>query len=314
MHSVRRLELLCLVARTGSLSTAARELNYTPSAVSQHITALERETRSQLVERGPRGARLTQAGALLVEHAHGILSRLEQAQRALDDLRELRAGRLRLASFHSAGAALMPDAVAEFRTRYPGVEVDVRDTDPTDAARLVRDAEVDAALTFRYSDLPPAKAMNDVEQLPLLDDPVHLALPAGHALAVQQSIDVADLTAETWVGCDTATCAPLLPRVAHRAGFEPTIAYQSSDYATILGFVAAGVGVALVPQLALTAPSSPRIVIRPTTDLPTRRISLITPAGRQRSPATNAMTEIMRTTAGRHTTTGRARTRIGTEP
>src|SRR5919206_4248283 len=130
MLDVRRLKVLREVAARGSFSAAADSLNFTQSAVSQQIAALERETGSTLLERGPRGIRLTDAGQALVSHADAILARIDDAEEELAAIAGLREGRLRLASFQSAGATLVPRAVASFRERHPGVELAMIEAEP----------------------------------------------------------------------------------------------------------------------------------------------------------------------------------------
>src|SRR5919112_5502210 len=143
MLDVRRLRVLREVASRGSFSAAADALHFTQSAVSQQIAALEREAGTQLVERSARGVRLTDAGRALVVHADAILARLAEAEAELEAIAGLRGGRLRLASFESAAATLMPLAIAAFRAEHPGVELSLIITEPEDSAPLLRNGEID---------------------------------------------------------------------------------------------------------------------------------------------------------------------------
>src|SRR2546423_9263985 len=154
MLDVKRLRVLREVATHGSFSAAAEALSYTQSAVSQQIAALERETGSVLVERGARGIRLTDAGRALVEHSDAILSRLAAAEAELEAIAGLRGGRVRLASFSSAGAALVPLAIATFSKAHPGVELTLVEADPEDAIPRLKAGELDVALTFEYASPP----------------------------------------------------------------------------------------------------------------------------------------------------------------
>src|ERR671917_426182 len=138
MLDVRRLKVLREVAARGSFSAAAESLSFTQSAVSQQVAALERESGTKLVDRGPRGIRLTDAGRALVSHADAIIARIEDAEEELAAIAGLREGRLRLASFQSAGATLVPRAVAAFRDRHPGVELAMIEAEPEDAAAHLR--------------------------------------------------------------------------------------------------------------------------------------------------------------------------------
>src|SRR5215210_3768433 len=180
MLDVRRLKVLREVARQGSFSAAAASLGYTQSAISQHIAALERESGAKLVERGGRGVRLTDGGRALVAHADAIVARLEEAEQELAAISGLRAGRLRLASFPSAGATLVPGAVAEFRSRHPEVELSLTEAEPEESLPLLRSGEVD--LTLIYSHGPP-QLDGGLEPVHLLEDRMHAALPKGHPAA-----------------------------------------------------------------------------------------------------------------------------------
>src|SRR5687767_12331122 len=130
MLDVKRMKVLREVAAQRSFSAAAQKLGYTQSAVSQQIAALERESGSVLIERNPRGIRLTDAGEALVRHAEGILARIADAEAELEAIAGLRGGRLRLGSFPTAGATLMPKAIAAFSGKHPGVELSLAEADP----------------------------------------------------------------------------------------------------------------------------------------------------------------------------------------
>src|SRR5437660_8822570 len=178
MLNVGRLKVLKEVAYRGSLSSAAEELSYSQSAVSQQIAALETETGLTLLERHPRGVSLTAAGQALVGHAEGILARLEAAEAALSAIAGLRGGRLRMASFPTAGATLMPLAIATFRAAYADVELTLSEGEPADIVPRLRAGELDLALLFEFPGQPPlAQGMTRVE---LLEDPMFLALPHSH--------------------------------------------------------------------------------------------------------------------------------------
>ena len=150
MLDIRRMKVLREVAAQGSFSAAAETLNFTQSAVSQHIAALERETGTQLVERFSRGVRLTEAGTVLVTHADAILARLDSAEEDLAAIAGLRGGRLRLVCFQSAGATVVPRAVATFHGRHPDVELSMREAEPDEAAVLLKAGDVDLALVYDH--------------------------------------------------------------------------------------------------------------------------------------------------------------------
>ena len=169
MLDVRRMKVLREVASRGSFSAAAEALNFTQSAVSQHIAALERESGTQLVERRPRGVRLTEAGRVLVDHADAILARLECAQDDLAAIAGLRGGKLRLICFQSAGATLVPRAVAAFHERHPRVELSMLEAEPDEAPVRLKAGEVDLALVYDH-DSTPGLVPPELELTHLIDD------------------------------------------------------------------------------------------------------------------------------------------------
>src|SRR5438067_5227305 len=171
MLSPSRLRVLREVAHRGSFSAAAQALSYTQSAVSQQIAALEAQTDMKLLERHPRGVSLTAAGQTLVRHAEGILASLDAAEAALSALAGLRGGRLRMASFPTAGATLMPLAIATFRAAYPEVELTLAEGEPEDIAPRLRAGELDLALLFEFAGEGALLAGEDT-RLELLEAPM----------------------------------------------------------------------------------------------------------------------------------------------
>ncbi|HUA12854.1 MAG TPA: LysR family transcriptional regulator [Solirubrobacteraceae bacterium] len=298
MLNVNRLRTLSEVARRGSFSAAADALDYTQSAVSQQIATLEAETGTTLLERHGRTVHLTAAGQTLVAHADGILARLEAAEAALGAIAGLRGGRLRMASFPSAGGAIMPTAIAAFRAAHPLVELSLAEGEPEQVAPRLRAGELDLALLFEFAD-GPALA-EGMERTVLLEDPLHVALPAGHRLAGAPSVDIADLAGEAWVQTALRSpCALQVLRSCHAAGFEPHVAFESDDYQTVQGLVAAGVGVALIPALALS-PQNKGVIIRPLSPAPPKRtVFAATPPAARLVPAAPAMVEFIAAVAAR---------------
>src|SRR5918997_420259 len=167
MLDVRRMKVLREVAARGSFSAAAEVLSFTQSAVSQQVAALERESGTKLLERGPRGVRLTDAGRALVDHADAILARIEDAEEELAAIAGLRGGRLRMATFQSAGATLVPRAVGEFHRRHPGVELSIIQEE-LEAVDKLMTGEVDLALVMGFPDPIPAPAV-ELDLTKLLD-------------------------------------------------------------------------------------------------------------------------------------------------
>src|SRR4051794_36760221 len=168
MLDVRRMRVLREVALQGSFSAAAEALSFTQSAVSQQIAALERETGTILVQRNARGVRLTEAGEALVRHAEGVMARLAEAEAELEAIAGLRGGRLRMAAFESAGATLMPLAIAEFRCRHPAVELSMTLGELEDTEPELKSGELDLVIGFG----PRFDADDGLERRFLVEDPM----------------------------------------------------------------------------------------------------------------------------------------------
>jgi len=287
---VRRLWILREVARCGSLAAAADVLSYTPSAVSQQIAALEREAGTVLLERRARGVVPTEAGHILVEHAEEILARLEAAQAALQELVDLRRGRLRIASFATAGAAVLPRAVDIFRARHPEVELTVASASPAQSVAQLREGRLDLALTV---DLIPSPA-EGIEVAHLFDDPFRLAIRRDHPLAAEPGIRLEQLEQETWIDVpDTLSGGKVLRLACNRVGFEPTVRFESDDYTAIRELVGAGAGVALLPELALHPPHDEVVSRDLGPDGPKRAIQAATRTVPFSSPAAATMLDVL---------------------
>jgi DNA-binding transcriptional LysR family regulator len=296
MLTTNRLRILSEVAHRGSFSAAAEALSYTQSAVSQQIAALEAETGMALLERHPRGVSLTAAGQTLVGHAEGILARLDAAEAAVAAIAGLRGGRLRMASFPTAGATLMPLAIASFRASYPGVELTLEEGEPEEIVPRLRAGELDLALLFDFAGeiaLPEGMTL-----LELLEDPMYLALPRRHALASKAAVRLEDLGREAWIQTSSASpCARHVVRCCHAAGFEPSVTFETDDYQTVQGLVAAGVGVALIPELALSVVREDIVVRTLAPRPPVRRVIAAIPAGARLVPGAPAMLGLLEETA-----------------
>jgi DNA-binding transcriptional LysR family regulator len=289
MLDLRRMRALREVASRGSVSAAAEALGYTQPAISQQITALEREAGIRLLERGSRPARLTDAGRALVAHADALLARLDDAEQELDEIKGLRAGRLRLASVSTALATLVPRALAVFTERHPHVRVSVvEDQLHGVIARLAR-WELDLGLIYEHEALPEPTV--DLERVALFDEPFELLLPHNHRFANRRLLRLDQLSEETWIG-GLGAYQRILLHSCQNAGFEPRIAYNTDDYRAVQAFVAAGLGVAILPRLtlALTPPGIARISLR---QPPERRVSAARLTKSFRSPATDTMIRVL---------------------
>ncbi|TMM08301.1 MAG: LysR family transcriptional regulator [Actinobacteria bacterium] len=294
MLDSRRLRVLCEVARHGSFSAAAESLGYTQPAISRQIATLEAEVGTTLIRRVPKGAVLTDAGMLLVDRAEAILARLDDAENELRALAGLEGGRLRMATFASAASSIVPLAIAAFRERHPAVELSVVMADPPDSIPRLRAGELDLALSHDAIDIPPV-----IELIHLFDDPMYVAMRAGHPLAESPALELADFATEPWMLATTQTCpdSRLFLRACHEAGFEPQIAFQNDDYPAILGFVAAGVGVAMIPDMVARGVRDDVVVRDLDPSAPPRPI-LAALAGGYRSPAVSAMLAVLEELSG----------------
>ncbi|MCM2421112.1 LysR family transcriptional regulator [Streptomyces sp. SID13666] len=255
MIEARHLRVLRAVARTGSFSAAARELGCTQPAVSQQMKALELSAGTTLLIRTGREMRLTEAGEALVRHAAGILAGLTAAEEEVAAIAGLRAGRVRLSSFPSGSSTLVPTAVAGMRAAHPGTKISLVEAEPPKSVEMLRAGDCDITLAFRYVDLPtPAEEQwDDLVVRPLLTDRLVGLVPAGHRLAAgDRPVRIEELAEEEWIaGCPR--CRRHLVEVCERAGFTPRIDFATDDYPAVVGLVAAGLGVAVLPELALEA-------------------------------------------------------------
>lgn len=294
MLDLRRLRVLRAVVRTGSVRAASAQLGYTPSAVSQHVTALERETGTVLLERAGRGVRPTDAARLLADVADDVLDRLADAEAALASLRAGRTGRLHLTSFPSAGAALVPPAVVAFRQRFPDVELVLGVAEPDEAIPALRQGDVDVAVVVEPY-VEGQSSSDDLVLVHLLDDAYSVLLPASHPMAGQDDVDLAELAGEPWVGTASAPghCERAALDACRAAGFTPTYAVQADEYPTTTGFVAAGLGVAFVPGLALGFVQDRVVVKRVRGVQPVRHVYAAVRAARAGEPVVRGTIEAL---------------------
>jgi DNA-binding transcriptional LysR family regulator len=250
---LRRLQALHAVVATGSVKDAAARLGYTPSAVSQHIAALERETGTVLMEPAGRGVRPTAAGRLLAGHAARLLDQVAAAEAALAALNAGELGVLRLASFATAGAELVPPALARIRAALPRLEISLRVAERDDALGLLRQGMLDVAVIEAHTRPADAAADRGLTYRHLLGDPFRVALPRDHRLAARRVIKLSDTAAEPWIDmrCEFGCCRAATDAAFQRAGFTPRRVVEADEYWPAQGFVAAGLGLALIPALAL---------------------------------------------------------------
>jgi DNA-binding transcriptional LysR family regulator len=300
MLSVQRLRVLREVAARGSFSEAAEALSYTQSAVSQAIARLEAEAGVPLIDRDRRGVRPTAAGQALVEHAGRILAHLDAAEAELAAVAGGRGGELRMASFPTAGATLMPLAIASFRSSYPEVSLSLAEGEPEEIEPRLRDGEFDLALLFEFRGTGGELGAG-TRSVELLEDPMSLALPRGHRLAREKRITLADLAEEAWVQTsERSACARHVVRSCRAAGFTPRVSFESDDYLTVQGLVAAGVGVALIPRMALSSVDYDIEIRELHPQGPVRRVVAATPGASRPLPSAAAMLGVLQDIAARY--------------
>jgi DNA-binding transcriptional LysR family regulator len=299
MIDVRRLRVLREVARRSSFSAAADALGYTQSAVSQQVAALEREVGVPLLDRH-RGVRATGAGEVLLRHADGILARVADAESELAALRGGEAGTLRVVAFPTAGATVLPPAIAAFRASHPAVELSLVPMEVPDGRAALEAGDCDLALLVEDPDdagwSPGGGGAGDdpFVRTHLLDDRMNVMLPAGHPLARRRRIRLDELRDEPWIlgRRDYVPDEAIFDRACRRAGFEPQMAFESDDYLAIQGFVAAGVGVALAPDMSLVSLRED-VVVRDLEHPPFRRVVAAVDGRAWRSPAVDAMLRLV---------------------
>ncbi|MFF3002215.1 LysR family transcriptional regulator [Kitasatospora sp. NPDC057940] len=299
MIDVQRLQVLLTVAEHGSFNRAAAALRLTPSAVSQQVAALERSLGAQVVARSTRGVTLTRVGQIMVGAAESVAAELEHAQQQITELSTGRT-QLTVATFTSGGQFLLPAALTQLMAAHPRTVLHVREGEPEDTLPLVRQGAVDLALAYHFDGpLPVGPGPgSSLEWMPLLEDPLYVVLPPGHRLADRDALDLADLAAEPWVlGC--LKTEAYLRRYAEQAGFDPEIHGTTTDYFFARSLVAAGMGISLIPSIAL-APELPGLSAVPIKSPgPIRHIGVATISGRNR-PCITTLIRSLREQAMRH--------------
>ena len=293
MLDVRRMRVLREVALRGTIRAAAEALSFTPSAVSQQISTLERETGVALLERTGRSVRLTDAGRALVARTDAILAQLAAAEEEMRAAGATSGGTLRLAAFPSAAATIVADAVRRFARRYPSVETTLVEADPKLGLASVRSGEATIALVWEY-DFVPLEPDGSLALAHLLDDPVHVVLARGHPAAARKSIALAELANDSWINSTRASsCHRFVPRACNAAGFEPRIAAETNDHHALQRLVASGVGLALVPALSLVDARADLAVRAIAPGGPRRRIYAAYRREREGEPRLQAMLALL---------------------
>ncbi len=316
MLDVTRLRVLVAVQRYGSVTAAARALNYAQPSVSHHLARLEAETGIKLIQRAGRGIRLTDAGRLLAERAAEVIGRLDAAEDELAAYTGLRAGRLRLAAFPSALGTIVPAAAAMLRGHQPSVDLRLSEAEPPEALRMLRAGYVDVAVIFRYfpdgpgpavpataeSADPPGGVDDEDEGIDiteglrewlLLDEPVHLVISAHGTEA--PAPDLSRYARHRWIaGCDR--CRANLLRHCAAAGFVPKVAFTTDDYVAVQALVAADLGVSTLPALCLRAARHPGVKTVPLAGT-RRQVFAVRYGDPPDPPAVTALIDVLRAAA-----------------
>jgi DNA-binding transcriptional LysR family regulator len=293
MIDLGRLRALHAVAQYGSVNRAAEVLGYTPSAVSQQLAKLERETRTTLIERQGRGIVLTDAAQQLASTAARILALVEDAELTLDEQRGQVIGTLSIAAFPTAARGLLPAALVRLLHDHDRLDIQVRETDPFEAVAAVNRGEIDVAVVHDWHNTPLALP-EGLSRAKLGTDPADVMVPASHRLAGKEFVRAEDLVGERWI-CQPAgsICHEWLIRTMRRAGVEPEVAYSIAEYQTQLAMLARGIGIGLLPRLGRGAVPA-GVVVVPLQPAPTRRLYAVWRTTTSRRPAISVTLETLK--------------------
>lgn len=290
MLDVHRLRVFRAVVASGSVNQAAANLGYTPSAISQHLGALQRETGLRLIERNGRGIEPTATGRLLAESAAPALERLAALDSVVADLREGRVGSLSVSYFASAGAAWIPPVVATLTREFPELRVNLRLIELAHEQQSAPDVEV-------FVEGAASGPARGYDVYPLLEEPYLVVLPAAHRLAGRAAVPLRELAEEPWVDNDFSQgpCRQVVLDACSSVGFSPGFHVETHDYPTAVSFVAAGAGITVIPRLGAGAQLPPGLVAIPVVDpVPVRRIAVRVRESLRANPAVRRIIELLR--------------------
>ncbi|MDO4898045.1 MAG: LysR family transcriptional regulator [Rothia sp. (in: high G+C Gram-positive bacteria)] len=291
--SLDRLKILLSVAETGSLTDTAAQLMMSVSAVSQQISKLEREVKIPLMERLPRGVQLTAAGTALAQHALAIDRNISAALAEMDEFKNLHRGRVRISTFPTFAASLMPEVIHLYRIRHPQIDIHLKSARQNENidALLRRDSEI--ATLWDYPWLPLER--DDLNYTELLIEPTMLLVPKEHhSLSRRKTVALEELAHEKWVTREDHPVASVLHTICHNAGFTPKIAMVTTDYQELQGMVSAGIGLAIAPKLAVMNPNANVRVLNIQGNPAPRRILLAGNAQAMLSPSAQEAVRIFK--------------------
>lgn len=286
------------VAVRGSFSEAAAALDFTQPAVSQHISRLETALGTRVLERSARGVTLTPAGEVLVRHASALLESARRAEEAVRDAAGIGRAQVRVAAFNSAAAGLLPGATRELRKTRPDAELALQVMEDVPGVEALLAGRVDVALIVQ-SPLSPTTPRAGAEYLPICDDEMRVAVAADHPLATRASVTLEELRDEPWLITEVAgTCADsnVVLHAFRDAGYEPRVSFASEDYQALQGMAASGIGVALIPTLALVSSRSDVVVLPVRGRAPSRQVVAVARSGEE-NPLVDHMVEALRAAA-----------------
>ncbi|MCG3041906.1 LysR family transcriptional regulator [Streptomyces sp. S1A] len=299
MFDSRHIRTFHEVVRTGSYSAAARSLGYTQPAITQQMKALERTVGTPLFLRAGRRMRLTEAGEALSRHAGVILGSMEAAQRQMTALTRLRAGRVRVCAFPSAGATLVPEALARLAADHPGVRVELQESEPPESLDRVVRGECDITLAFTYPGLRE-QVPGELVEIPLLEDQLTVLLPTGHPMARRRAVRLAELADERWIaGC--LRCRTNFLHECAELGFAPDIVFTTDDNLVVQSLVAEGLGIAMMPGLVLSFLVHRKVTGRALDPAARRQVSAYVLREHLRIPATALVLQELRAVAANRT-------------
>lgn len=289
------LRVIRAISDHGSFTAAALHLGYSQPAVSQMVKRLEQRLGTVLVERVGRNVRLTEAGQVLARAAVPVMTALTDAEEEIAAITGLRSGRVRLMAFPSSSVTLVPKALAHVRREHPGIQVRFHEAEPPESLAALRAGECDLAVAFSYPGSPVGRGedLEDFSVHHLLTEEVRVALPTDHPLAAEPVVDMADLEESDWIaGCPR--CRGHLLQVASEAGFHPKLSFETEDYVAVQGFVANGLGVALIPDLIRSATHNDEVVIKPLKQKTVRDIHVVTTPDLEQVPSVAATLDALR--------------------
>ncbi|AKL69982.1 LysR family transcriptional regulator [Streptomyces goshikiensis] len=291
---IKKLRILRTLAEQGTVTATAEALHLTPSAVSQQLTNLARQLGVPLLEAQGRRVRLTDAAHLVLRHAEAVFAQLERADAEIAGYLAGEAGEVRVGAFSTAVPALVVPAAAALRLTHPGVEIRVRETEAAESYELLSAGAVDLALSLAAH--APSARDPRFTRIPLLADPLDVALPPEHPLARSPRLRLADLSGEPWIYGGSGPWSQITLSACEAAGFVPEQAHSAAGWSAILALVEAGMGVALIPRMA--AGRATGVTVRDLgRDRPVRHVIAATRRGADAAPAVARVLDALREAA-----------------